>query len=109
MCALSASIRRKPDWWTKRLQPEIRAKWRKEALSTRMYWNERANELVPLEVARAKHSELNDNYIVQINEHQVDYVLDELERYARLRDEEPGIQVRLYIGDRRSPEFTLVS
>lgn len=32
MCALSAAIREKPEWWTKRRDPEIRKTWRHEAL-----------------------------------------------------------------------------
>lgn len=33
MCALSASIRNKSEWWKKKDDPAIRAKWREEALS----------------------------------------------------------------------------
>ena len=93
MCALSASIRSKPDWWTKRLHPDIRAKWREEALAARMFWNERANELESLEAVRARDGNVNDGYVVQITERQAEYVLDELERYAQLRDDALGIQV----------------
>ena len=32
MCALSAAIRDKPEWYSKMSNPTIRAKWRKEAL-----------------------------------------------------------------------------
>ncbi|KAI5121387.1 hypothetical protein M0805_001200 [Coniferiporia weirii] len=110
MVKLSASIRSKPDWWVKYKDPNIRAKWREEALATKMVWIERATMLVPYEGAREMFpgavfpgaATLNsftfDESVVQLNEKQTEYVLDELDGYAKLRDEETGIQVSSFDG-----------
>lgn len=68
MTRLSAAIRRKPDWWIKFRDNTILAKWRAEAL-------EQAE---------------------QMRESHIDYVLHELDGYAKLRDEETGIEVSCY-------------
>ncbi|KAF8601423.1 hypothetical protein BDV93DRAFT_524809 [Ceratobasidium sp. AG-I] len=65
MIRLSAALRRKPDWWIKFREEDILAKWRTEAL------------------AQAQ----------QMKESHVDYVLQELDGYAKLRDEETGAEV----------------
>lgn len=65
MLQLSTTLRSKPSWWTKCHDPEILAKWRAEALA-------QANRM------RESH---------------IDYVLQELEGYAKLRDEESGAEV----------------
>jgi len=65
MTRLSAAIRRKPDWWIKFRDKDILAKWRAEAL------------------AQAE----------KMRESHVDYVLQELDGYANLRDEETGAEV----------------
>ncbi|KAI5121385.1 hypothetical protein M0805_001198 [Coniferiporia weirii] len=100
MVKLSASIRSKPEWWVKYKDPNIRSKWRGEALATKMVWIERATMLVPYEDAREMFPDAViwnaytfDESIVQLNEKQIEYVLDELDGYAKLRDEETGIQV----------------
>ncbi|KAI5121389.1 hypothetical protein M0805_001202 [Coniferiporia weirii] len=105
MVKLSASIRSKPEWWLKYKKPEIRAKWTEEALATKMVWIERATMLVPYEGAREMFPDavIGDSYtfeesVVQLNEKQVEYVLDELDGYAKLRDEETGIQVSSFDG-----------
>lgn len=65
MCALSAALRAKPEWWRKCTDPDIRARWTQEALEQ--------DEDMPPE--------------------QVNYVLDELAGYSSLRDEKTGIEV----------------
>ncbi|KAK0215580.1 hypothetical protein IW262DRAFT_1449849 [Armillaria fumosa] len=73
MCELSATIRDKPHWWEKYKDPAIRAKWKEEAATqTGSY------ECRPLQ------------------EDEIDYVLDELEGYAAVRDPETGIEVSCY-------------
>jgi hypothetical protein len=72
MCALSAVLRAKPDWWTKFKDPEIRARWKTEAVGA------------PAPVGD-----------FTLAEDEVDYVLDELTHYAALRDAETGIEVRV--------------
>ena len=66
MTRLSATLRREPDWWIKLRDKGIVAKWRAEAL-------EQAD---------------------QMRESHVEYVLQELEGYANLRDVETGVEVR---------------
>ena len=66
MTRLSATPRRMPDWWIKLRDKGIVAKWRAEAL-------EQAD---------------------QMRESHVQYVLQELEGYANLRDVETGVEVR---------------
>lgn len=95
MVKLSASIRANSDWWLKYEDAKIRAKWKTEALKQTFAWIWAANMLVPYEE--------RDQYIFQgyrkplevaLSEKQVDYVLDELDGYAKLRDGATGIQVR---------------
>ena len=98
MIRLSASIRSKPDWWKKYRNPDIRAKWKSEALATQMYWQEQTTTLETLEAAKerlSRHKTLDKHSIVRLNERQVTYVLDELARFDALRDEATGIQVRI--------------
>jgi hypothetical protein len=90
---LSASIRRKHEWWIKRKDPVILSKWKEEALATTMVWNKRTNSLEPLSAVEAR-GEVDQESIVKLNEKQVEYVLKELDGYEKLRDEERGIQVR---------------
>ncbi|KZV78104.1 hypothetical protein EXIGLDRAFT_692558, partial [Exidia glandulosa HHB12029] len=63
MCALSAALRAKPEWWRKYTDPDIRARWTKEA------------------------------YEQGLNKKQIDYVMEELSGYSALRDEQTGIEV----------------
>ncbi|KZV97526.1 hypothetical protein EXIGLDRAFT_730457 [Exidia glandulosa HHB12029] len=79
MCALSAALRAKPEWWRKCTDPEIRARWTQEALS-------QDDDMTP---------------------EQVDYVLDELAGYSSLRDEKTGIEIACC--DRIWQSDTLVS
>lgn len=67
MIRLSAGLRRQPFWWTKFRDPQIVAEWRAEAL------------------AQAEH----------MDESHVNYVLEELDGYANLRDEVTGAEVRI--------------
>lgn len=73
MCELSATIRNKPNWWKKCKDPAIRAKWKEEATTQRGSY-----ECRPLQ------------------EDEIDYVLDELEGYATVRDPETGIETSCY-------------
>ncbi|KAF8601411.1 hypothetical protein BDV93DRAFT_495811 [Ceratobasidium sp. AG-I] len=68
MTRLSAALRIKPSWWTKFRDENILAKWRAEAL-------EQADLM---------------------KESHVDYVLKELDGYAKLRDEGSGAEVSCY-------------
>ena len=63
MCALSATLLAKPEWWRKYQDQEICARWKQEAIAQ------------------------------GLSEAQVDYVLAELTRYAALRDDMTGIEV----------------
>lgn len=67
MTRLSAAIRLKPSWWAKFNDQEVLARWREEALQQ----------------------------AVHMKESHVDYVLKELDGFAKLRDEESGAEVRL--------------
>ncbi|KAF8601402.1 hypothetical protein BDV93DRAFT_585536, partial [Ceratobasidium sp. AG-I] len=68
MTTLSAALRSKPGWWIKFRDGKTLAKWRAEAL------------------AQAK----------KMKESHVDYVLQELDGYANLRDEQTGAEVSCY-------------
>ncbi|KZV96699.1 hypothetical protein EXIGLDRAFT_642899 [Exidia glandulosa HHB12029] len=78
MCALSATLRSKPEWWRKCMDPNIMRRWEKEALD---------------------HT---------LSQKQVDYVLKELKDYASLRDEATGIEVscfdKIWQSDRLIPD-----
>jgi hypothetical protein len=67
MMKLSATLRDKPSWWTKYKDPEIRSKWKEEALA-------------------------NQDGIT-LSEKEVGYVLDELRGYEAQYDPTSGIQV----------------
>jgi len=64
MCSLSATLRNKPQWWVKFKDEAIVAKWRMEAIDQ------------------------------GLDTKQVNYVLAEMEDYARMRDEKSGAEVR---------------
>ncbi|KAJ7086428.1 hypothetical protein B0H15DRAFT_349221 [Mycena belliarum] len=74
MYELSWALRSKPEWQRKAADPEIRAKWRKEALEQKLV--------------------SGDDGDVQtvLTEKMVDYVLAELEGYAKISDNEKGIE-----------------
>lgn len=69
MIELSYALRSEPSWWTKVKDPTIRSKWRVEAL---------------------EHEIRGD----KLKEAEIEWVLDELEDYVKMRDESTGIQVR---------------
>ncbi|KAF7328869.1 hypothetical protein MVEN_02516600 [Mycena venus] len=69
MYELSWAIRSKSEWQRKAADPEIRDKWRKEALE---------------QAAAAKETRLTERMI--------DYVLAELDGYAKIADDERGIE-----------------
>lgn len=70
MLDVSYAIRSQPLWWEKCKDQEIQAKWKKEAMEQ----NIRNGRL---------------------QEAEVDYLLDELANYEKMRDEKTGIQVRI--------------
>lgn len=70
MIELSYALRGKPSWWTKIKDPVIRSKWKAEAM---------------------EHEIQGD----RLKEAEIEWVLDELEDYTKMRDEATGIQVRL--------------
>ena len=92
MCAMSHAIREKPRWWEKIRDPEIVARWRKEALEQQesMPRHRRLSEVMVSDLT------VNDNRCQTIM-CQVDHVLDELHGYAALRDSETGIEVGLSV------------
>ena len=68
MQQLSYNLRSKPSWWTKFKDPAIREKWEAEAMAIDF---------------GGQHFSKNE----------VQYVLDELEGYGKIRDDVTGIQV----------------
>ncbi|KAF7290578.1 hypothetical protein MIND_01297900 [Mycena indigotica] len=76
LLALSWTLRSKPEWQRKAADPEIRAKWRAEMLE---------------QAAKGQTSdEIEDADFV--DEKMVDYVLAELDGYAKIADEKTGIE-----------------
>lgn len=94
MIKLSASIRAKPEWWIKYKDAGIRARWKAEALEQKFRWIEAATMLVPYE-DREQYAAEHQRAVVDVtlSEKQVEYVLDELDGYAKLRNDDNGIQV----------------
>ncbi|KAJ6632478.1 hypothetical protein B0H10DRAFT_1977475 [Mycena sp. CBHHK59/15] len=74
MYQLSWALRSKPEWQRKTADPEIRAKWRKEAL-------EQQQSVEPGN---------------KMTEKMIDYVLAELDGYAKIADNEKGIERGCY-------------
>lgn len=68
MIELSYALRSKPSWWTEIKDPTIRSRWKAEALEQHIRGD-------------------------KLKETEIEWVLDELEDYARMRDEATGIQV----------------
>lgn len=94
MIKLSASIRTEPGWRIKYKDALIRATWKAEALKQSFTWIERATMLVPKEDEEQFIAKVDDDVVhVRLTEKQADYVLDELDGYAKLLDETTGIQV----------------
>ena len=84
MCALSATLRSKPKWWTKYTDPEIRARWKQEAAGATPPFGD-----------------------IPLKEEEVDYVLDELSHFAALRDTNTGIEASVSVrGRSRSQKCT---
>lgn len=80
MQQLSYTLRSKPSWWTKYQDPEIRDKWKTEAMEQTIMG-------------------------VKLSEAEVTYVLDELAGYEEMRDDENGIQVRQFSFLRLDPKL----
>ncbi|KAH9842495.1 uncharacterized protein C8Q71DRAFT_720034 [Rhodofomes roseus] len=76
MCALSAAIREKPEWWVKFRDEKVQAKWRQE--------------IKVQEQQQGLHRSL------QLTENMINYIMGELEAYAALRDPETGIEFGPY-------------
>ncbi|KAJ7650812.1 hypothetical protein FB45DRAFT_974535 [Roridomyces roridus] len=74
MCRLSSHIRQKPRWWEKMLNPNIRSKWIQEAKEQQQHLT---------------HGE-------RLTDEMLDYVMDELDGYAELRDGKTGIECGPY-------------
>ncbi|VDB86904.1 unnamed protein product [Peniophora sp. CBMAI 1063] len=72
MCALSAVLRSKPEWWTKFTDSTIRSRWKSEAIGAPVPYGE-----------------------ISLKKDEVEYVLDELAHYAALRDPTTGIEVSI--------------
>ncbi|KZV69672.1 hypothetical protein PENSPDRAFT_608397 [Peniophora sp. CONT] len=72
MCALSAVLRSKPQWWIKYTCPDIRARWKSEAVGAPVPYGD-----------------------IPLNEDEVDYVLDELAHYAAMRDPATGVEASI--------------
>ncbi|KAJ7152942.1 hypothetical protein C8R46DRAFT_478738 [Mycena filopes] len=77
MNALSWTLRSKPEWQRKAADPEIRGKWRAEAVEQ-------------LEAAVASQETSLDECLM--SHKMVDYVLAELADYAKIADDENGIE-----------------
>ncbi|KAG9021160.1 hypothetical protein FS837_007521, partial [Tulasnella sp. UAMH 9824] len=72
MIELSYALRSKPSWWTKIKDPDIRSKWREEASEQTIRGD-------------------------KLGEDEIDWVLDELEDYATMRDDATGIQPSCHV------------
>ncbi|CAE6447330.1 unnamed protein product [Rhizoctonia solani] len=68
MMRLSAELRGRPHWWIKYRNRSNLAKWKQEAMAQAEY----------------------------MKENHIDYVLEELDGYAKLRDEATGVEVACY-------------
>lgn len=71
MCALSAVLRSKPQWWTKYIDPTIRARWKAEAVGAPVPYGN-----------------------ILLKEDEVEFVLEELAHYDATRDPVTGVEVR---------------
>ncbi|KAJ7216278.1 hypothetical protein B0H12DRAFT_1154159 [Mycena haematopus] len=77
MYQLSWALRSKPEWQRKATDPEIRTKWRQEALQQQ---------------AEAAAASEDPSTAVCLTEEMIDYVLAELDGYAKIADNERGIE-----------------
>ncbi|KAJ7074554.1 hypothetical protein C8F01DRAFT_1100908 [Mycena amicta] len=81
LLALSWTLRSKPEWQRKAADPEIRAKWRAEAMK---------------QAEEGEKSEFIDDGF--LDEKMIDYVLAELDGYAKIADNERGIERACFEG-----------
>ncbi|KAG8985625.1 hypothetical protein FRB90_004583 [Tulasnella sp. 427] len=77
MADLSYALRSKPSWWRKFKDPIVRAKWREEALQHEIRGG-------------------------RLSEKEVEWILDEVEDYEKMRNEETAVQVGLCFHSRLS-------
>jgi hypothetical protein len=87
MCALSAAIREKPQWYTKFRDIKIQENWRMEIEQQQRGLHD-SLKLTPnmVRVVLVFAMPTTQSKI------QIDYVMEELEAYAKLRDDETGIE-----------------
>lgn len=83
MQRLSYTLRSRPSWWAKYKDPGIRREWKTEALSQQILGH-------------------------TLTEAEVEYVLDELAGYDKMRNRETGIQVIDQLSLSVSPSLTTV-
>ncbi|BGP63401.1 hypothetical protein NBRC10512_000259 [Rhodotorula toruloides] len=97
MMALSYSIRSKPNWQRKYRDPEIRAKWRHEALNTEL--EDRAYAGRPEESEEHYYDrEVENLERPRLTEKMVDYVLDELAWHDEMLKQTCGVAASCFTG-----------
>ncbi|KAG8901221.1 hypothetical protein FRB99_005476 [Tulasnella sp. 403] len=72
MSGISYALRSKPNWWEKYRQPDIRAKWKDEAMA------------------------IEFDHGMKLRGEEVDYVLDELDGFHKMRDDATGVEQANY-------------
>ncbi|KAF9453902.1 hypothetical protein P691DRAFT_812520 [Macrolepiota fuliginosa MF-IS2] len=80
MSKYSALLRRQPEWWSRYQEESVRAEWRKLAALPSI-----SRVRTPSTIAE-----------VQLSEKQIEYVIDELDGYAALRDSANQCQVSCF-------------
>ena len=92
MCTLSNYIRERHNWWEEAKNKGVVEQWRRDILRQQEASNESpSNRLTPAMVGPCYHWTIPPSHFgVQVN-----YVLEELQGYASLRDPVTGIEVRL--------------
>ena len=104
MCALSNSIREKPNWWEKVKEQSIVEMWREEALQQAGDDEQPSWKLTP---AMVNPVSTFGSWLCLPQFLQVEYVLEELKGYAALCDPETGVEVRFTPGAVMSPTDVL--
>jgi len=88
MCALSNTIREKPDWWEKIKDPSLVEKWTQEAL------DQQRGEYRIRQLTRRMVNTPCPPLTRDSPGSKIDYVFQELHGYASIRDPKTGIEVR---------------
>ncbi|GAA6040319.1 hypothetical protein JCM8097_009419 [Rhodosporidiobolus ruineniae] len=92
MFGLSDAIRSKPEWWIKRKDAAIRAKWKREAM-------EQGGAVVTAglrEDGEEEGTAPEESGTTRLTEGMVEYVLDELEWHEKQLDDPNGIQASCF-------------